>query len=180
MTIDPNTALALGFPKQKYMAIERERRWLCREVPRDQILSTAATTDLYVAGTRLRLREARPDQGPPIFKLSRKVDVDAHTRLITTIYLPENEFVALSSSLHGTVLKKRRHRLSAISGIHVVVDEFEGKLGGLILAEAEFETAEQLSAFPTPGFALREVTDDARFTGSELAMNGLPDDLPVA
>ena len=30
---DQQIADSLGFPKQKYMAIERERRWLCHELP---------------------------------------------------------------------------------------------------------------------------------------------------
>jgi len=71
--IDRKIATALGFPKQKYMAVERERRWLCRKVPRERIIQTEAITDLYVTGTRLRLREARPtDGGSPMFKFSRK------------------------------------------------------------------------------------------------------------
>ena len=37
MDIDRQTATALGFPKLKYAFVERERRWLCREVPRDRV-----------------------------------------------------------------------------------------------------------------------------------------------
>jgi len=177
MEIDRQTALDLGFPKQKYMAVERERRWLCREVPRERILQTEAITDLYVTGARLRLREARPLGGKPIFKLSRKADVDPHTRLITTIYLPESEFGVLAAGLPGMRLSKLRHRLRPVPGALMLIDEFQGDLGGLILAEAEFETQTQMTAFPMPDFALREVTDDPRFTGGHLVKNGLPTDL---
>jgi hypothetical protein len=38
--IDVRVAVALGFPKLKYFAVERERRWLCREVPRDRVIRT--------------------------------------------------------------------------------------------------------------------------------------------
>jgi CYTH domain-containing protein len=172
MDIDQQTATALGFPKTKYMAVERERRWVCREVLRDRILRTEAITDLYVAGARLRLREARPvGGGAPMLRLSRKADVDAHTRLITSIYLPEEEFTLLARLLPGTRIKKLRHRLQ---GIAMAVDEFQGELEGLIIAEAEFDTQELLLAFTAPDFALREVTADARFTGACLARNGLP------
>ena len=58
MDIDQQIATALGFPKRQYMSVERERRWLCREVPHERIVQTEAITDLYVTGTRLRLREA--------------------------------------------------------------------------------------------------------------------------
>lgn len=90
MDIDQHIAAALGFPKPQYVSVELERRWLCREVQRDRVLETEAITDLYVDGARLRLREARPvDGGTPMLRLSRKADVDVHTRLITSIYLPE-------------------------------------------------------------------------------------------
>ena len=72
--IDSKTATVLGFPKLEYVAVERERRWLCRAVPCEQVVRTEAITDLYVAGTRLRLRETRPiDGGAPMLRLSRKV-----------------------------------------------------------------------------------------------------------
>lgn len=178
MNIDHKIATALGFPKQKYMAIERERRWLCREVPYERVVQTDAITDLYVTGARLRLREARPSNGgAPIFKFSRKADVDDHTRLITTIYLPEEEFALLRASLQGLEIKKLRHKLQPLLNVPVLVDEFQGELGGLVLAEAEFESPGALAAFPMPEFAVREVTDDPRFLGGCLAKGGLPEGL---
>ncbi len=177
MAIDQQTATGLGFPKQKYMAVERERRWLCREVPRERIVRTDIITDLYVTGARLRLRELRPGNGgAPLFKLGRKADLDAQTRLITTIYLPEEEFAAVRASFQGFTIKKLRHKLQPLLGVPVSVDEFQGPLGGLVLAEAEFESAEALAAFPAPDFIAREVTDDPRFSGGQLAKNGLPED----
>ena len=52
----------------------------------------------------------------------------------------------------------------------------KGELDGLILAEAAFETPDLLTAFPMPDFAMREVTDDPRFTGGYLVKNGPPTD----
>ncbi len=175
MDIDREIATALGFPKQEYMAVERERRWLCREVPRALIRETLTVADLYVSGTRLRLREMRPqDGGPRLLKLSRKADVDASTRLITTIYLAEEEFAAFGATLSGARLGKIRHRLHAPHGVLLSIDEFQGDLLGLVLAEAEFQTAHELAVFPMPDFATREVTSDARYTGAALATHGLP------
>ena len=177
MDIDEQTAAALGFPKTKYMAVERERRWLCRAVPHERVVEREAITDLYVTGTRLRLREARPvGGGAAMLRLTRKVDVDAHTRLLTSIYLSEDEFDLLARALSGIRIKKMRHRLAPVAGIVVLVDAFEGDLQGLIMAEAEFETPEELVAFPLPDFAMREVTDDPRYTGGHLATRGMPKD----
>jgi len=174
--VDPATAAALGFPKLKYAWVERERRWLCGEIPMDRVVRAEAITDLYVTGTQLRLREARPlSGGPPMRRLGRKADVDAATRLITSIYLSEAEF-ALLADLPGAILRKTRHHLAPVEGVALSVDRFEGPLAGLILAEAEFESAEALRAFPQPDFALREVTDDPRYGGGALARDGLPKD----
>ena len=176
MDIDRQTARALGFPKPEYTSIERERRWLCREVPRELIFRTEAITDLYVTGTRLRLREARPiDGGASMLRLSRKADVDLHTRLITSIYLPEEEFAVLAA-LPGACIRKLRHRLHSPPGVAMLVDEFQGDLKGLIMAEAEFKTPDLLLAFAIPDFAVREVTDDPRFNGGNLVKYGVPKD----
>jgi CYTH domain-containing protein len=176
MEIDATVAAALGFPKLKYAWVERERRWLCCEIPMERVTDAAAITDLYVTRARLRLREARPlDGGPVMRRLTRKADVDAATRLITSIYLAEPEF-ALLAGLPGRPLRKTRHHLKPVNGVVLSVDRFEGALEGLILAEAEFETAEALAAFPTPDFAIREVTEDPRYRGGTLATEGLPRD----
>ncbi|MET0792375.1 MAG: hypothetical protein ABW061_12705 [Polyangiaceae bacterium] len=176
MDIDAPLATALGFPKAQYTAVERERRWLCRDVPRHLIRQTLLVTDVYVTGTRLRLRQMRPTDGsPPQLKLSRKADADAQTRLITTIYLPEAEFAVLEATLSGPRLRKIRHRLHTPPGVLMLsIDEFQGDLAGLVLAEAEFNTSDELSAFPSPPFASREVTHDLSYTGGSLAIYGLP------
>ena len=174
MEIDPAVAAALGFPKTKYAWVERERRWLCGKLPLDRVTEASAITDLYVTGTRLRLREARPlDGGPAMRRLTRKADVDSATRLLTSIYLAEAEFELLAA-LPGRILRKTRHHLAPVDGVVVSVDRFEGPLRGLVLAEAEFETAEALAAFPTPDFAVREVTDDPRYRGGTLVIEGVP------
>ena len=175
MDIDASIASALGFPKAQYTAVERERRWLCSTVPKQLIRQTLTITDLYVTGTRMRLREMRPvDGGPSLLRLSRKADVDPQTRLITSIYLPEEEFAVLALALSGARLTKLRHRLLAPPGVLMSVDEFQGDLAGLVLAEAEFKTLAELTSFPMPDFALSEVTDDSRYTGASLVTQGLP------
>jgi CYTH domain-containing protein len=174
LDFDQETAARLGFPKLTYAAIERERRWLCRHCPTARVLHSEAIIDLYITGTRLRLRDMRPlDGGQPLRKLTRKADVNESTRLLTSIYLSDEEF-ALLSALPGRKIQKTRHRLAPMDGVVVSVDKFDGPLDGLILAEAEFDTEAAMTAFPTPDFALREVTSDSRYTGGALAADGMP------
>ena len=175
MDIDPQTAKALCFPKPAYRVVELERRWLCRDVPRERVTRSERITDLYVTGSRLRLREARPlNGGPAQLRLSRKGDVDARTRIVTSIYLPEEEFSVLAASLPGVRLRKVRHRLQSPTGVVLSVDQFQDELHGLIMVEAEFSTAALMAGFAMPDFAFREVTDDPRYSGGHLVRHGLP------
>lgn len=177
MDFDQDVAARLGFPKLKYVFVERERRWLCREVPRDRIVQSHAIADIYVTGTRLRLREARRvGDDALMLRLTRKVDVDAHTRLLTSIYLAPEEFALIAAGLRGSQLKKLRHTLKPDAGVTMSVDEFEGELAGLILAEAEFDTVEAMRAFKAPDFVLCEVTEDNRYGGGMLTTHGRPED----
>ena len=166
MTIDQQIAAALGFPKPKYMVVEQERRWIACDVPHELVLHTEAITDLYVTGTRLRLREARrTDTGAAMLRLTRKADVDAQHRLVTSIYLAESEFAVLAVSLPGIRISKLRHRLRSPAGVSLAMDEFSGDLAGLLILEAEFETDDHMRDFAIPDFAAREVTDDPRTQG---------------
>ena len=182
MDVDRKIALALGFPKAAYTQVERERRWLSGAAPRDMVVQSELITDLYVDGTRLRLREARmlDGSGTAKLRLSRKADVDARTRLITSIYLPEAEFAVLAASLPGVRIAKRRHRLHSPPGALMSLDEFLGDLEGLVLLEAEFTSDDLMAGFVAPDFAGREVTDDPRYGGSALAAYGLPGARPSA
>jgi CYTH domain-containing protein len=173
--ITQQVAESLGFPKPHYLNIERERRWLCAQLPGQLIVRTEEITDLYVDGARLRLREARPrDGGPAMLRITRKADADPRTRLISSIYLSEEDFAVLSGVLPGVRLSKLRHRLEHPSAKAMCVDEFLGPLGGLLIAEAEFETDEALGRFSPPSFVGREITDDPRYSGHALATQGLP------
>jgi CYTH domain-containing protein len=173
--IDAARAAALGFPKLKYAVVERERRWLCDAVPDSRVLWAERITDLYVEGTRLRLREARRLDGSAVMRrLAKKADLDEGRRLITSLYLDETEF-ALFAMLPGRRLVKVRHHLAAPPGAaSLSVDRFEGALAGLILAEAEFDSDADMAAFAAPDFAVREVTADPRYNGGALAGGRLP------
>lgn len=47
-----------------------------------------------------------------------------------------------------------------------------------MLLEAEFTSDALMADFAVPNFAVREVTDDARYGGGALAANGLPGTRP--
>lgn len=169
-------AAALGFLKpEKYAAVERERRWLSHGLPDLPVIRAEAIEDIYIDNSRLRLRRATPvGGGESILRLSKKADLTPDRRLITTLYLSPAEY-ALFEGLPGRSMRKTRHYYAA-DGVTLSVDRFEGPLTGLFLAEAEFADDAAMAAFPDPAFAVREVTDDPRYTGGVLVRAGIPDE----
>jgi CYTH domain-containing protein len=152
----------------KYARYELERRFVLDGLP-DGVSEGGLIEDLYIDGTRLRLRRAQAPHAQ--YKLSQKetpAPPDFAIARITTIYLTADEY-ALLEHLPGTRLRKRRHHFERYS-----VDVFEGALEGLVLAETEFASEEEMRAHPVPAFALRDVSDDVRYTGGWLATNGIP------
>src|SRR5690242_16189772 len=82
----------------KYARVERERRYLLRELPDGLKLSDPhkQITDNYLTGTRLRLRKVRvPETNEWTLKLTQKqtpAPPDFSRTLITNIYLSPYEY----------------------------------------------------------------------------------------
>jgi CYTH domain-containing protein len=152
---------------ERYARRERERRFLLAGVPSGDIQKTAHIVDRYFLGTRLRLRqtiETTGDSSKTFYKLTQKVPTsDGAPGLISTTYLNKDEF-ALIARLPGSELRKTRY-----SNPPFGVDAFESPLGGLFLAEVEFDDDEAMQAFSPPPWIVAEVTCDTRFTGGHLA-----------
>jgi len=143
--------------------IEWERRLLLERFPEHvHSIRTRRITDNYIDGTSLRLRQQSDDGGETVFKLTQKLPTPAHGAqqgFTTTIYLSKSEF-SLLALLPAKVLRKTR-----CSVLPFGIDVFEGTLKGLVLAEAEFNSAADADALTLPPFLLHEVTVDQRFTG---------------
>ncbi len=123
-------------------------------------------TDWYIDQTRLRLRRQIDKHGKVAFKLTQKIPSlgkGAQQGFLTTMYLNEEEFLLLAE-LSARRLQKTRHSVPPFG-----IDVFEDSLTGLILAEAEFESAEQSESLILPSFIVHEISEDIRFTGGRLA-----------
>jgi len=156
----------------KYERVERERRFLLRALPPGLELTDehAQITDNYITGTRLRLRKSRwPATNEWTLKLTQKhapASPDFSRTLITSIYLNEYEYETLSV-FEANELRKNRYPYEH-EGRRYSVDVFLGPLRGLILAETDFDTDEEMDAFRLPPFAAAEVTREELFTGARL------------
>lgn len=157
---------------EKYARRELERRFLLRGLPEGLARTDEHTqiTDNYLTGTRLRLRKVRvPRANEWTLKLTQKFapdPADFSRTLVTNLYLTEYEYEVLSV-FEANELRKNRYPF-VHDGRRFAVDVFLGDLLGLVLAETEFETEEEMRAFRPPPFALREVTQDELFTGARL------------
>ena len=153
--------------ESKYARIEWERRFLLDHFPSEaSVTRIHRISDRYIEGTTLRLRQQSDGEGQVVFKLTQKVRgrmVRAQQGRITTMYLTKDEFRVLVK-LPAKVLTKTRHSVPPFG-----IDVFEGVLSGLVLAEAEFNSAAEASVLALPSFIVHEVSDDSRFTGRSLA-----------
>ncbi len=151
---------------QKYARIERERRFLLEQFPSNaHVVRARRITDRYIDGTALRLRKQSQDHGPATFKLTQKISArasGAQQGFVTSMYLTEDEFCVLAK-LPATKLSKTRYSVPPFG-----IDVFEDTLEGLLLAEAEFDSAGDADALMLPAFVYREVSADGRFTGGRL------------
>src|SRR5215471_15228216 len=68
-----------GESPHKYARMERERRFLIDQFPRDaSIVRVRHINDLYIDGTALRLREQTESGLPTVFKLTQKIPARAN------------------------------------------------------------------------------------------------------
>ena len=94
----------------KYSILEIERRWLVNpnKIGNLEQEPFRKIEDLYITGTRLRLRLVEDKYGKIIYKLGKKYG--KHSKIvepITTLYLSPSEYEALSI-LPGKKAKKEK------------------------------------------------------------------------
>src|SRR5262252_869806 len=166
---DQNTSV----PDSKYARIERERRYLLRDLPDGLTRADhhLQITDNYITGTRLRIRKVRdPQTNKWVVKFTQKFAPDPRDlsqTIITNTYLNATEAETLSV-FEANEIRKNRYYFD-LEGRRFSVDMFIGDLFGLFLAEISFETNEEMERFPTPPFAIADVTNNEFFSGGRLS-----------
>ena len=166
---DENTIV----PESKYAQVERERRYLLRDLPEGMTRADPhlQITDNYMTGSRLRLRKVRePRSNKWTVKFTQKFapnPEDLSRTIITNTYLNALEAEVLSTVFDTNEIRKNRYPFE-FEGRKFAVDMFLGDLFGLVLAEVSFETDAELDQFTKPPFALADVTRDDMFTGGRL------------
>ena len=165
---DQNTIV----PESRYARVERERRYLLRDLPDGLTRADPhlQITDNYITGTRLRIRKVRePRTNKWTVKFTQKFAPDPNDlsrTIITNTYLNALEAEVLAV-FNSNEIRKNRYKFE-FEGRTFGVDMFLGDLFGLVLSEVSFETDEELDSFSKPPFALADVTNEPLFTGGRL------------
>jgi len=150
----------------KYSAMEIERRWLV-DLSLAMDLSCASfrkIEDLYIEGSRLRLRKITECDGGCIFKLGKKYGKSSTaSEPVTTLYLTEAEHVRFSK-LPGAATLKRRYSVAGGA-----IDIYQRPRPGLAVFEIEFHDEESATSYRPPPFVTREITGESSFSGVSLA-----------
>ena len=160
-------------PDSKYAQVERERRYLLRDLPEGITRADPhlQITDNYMTGARLRLRKVRePRTNKWTVKFTQKFapnPQDLSRTIITNTYLNALEAEILSV-FNSNEIRKNRYPFE-FEGRKFGIDMFLGDLFGLVLAETSFDTDEELDNFLPPPFALADVTNEPLFSGGRLS-----------
>jgi CYTH domain-containing protein len=166
---DQNTVV----PESKYARVERERRYLLRDLPEGLTRADPhlQITDNYITGTHLRIRKVRePRTNKWTVKFTQKFAPkpdDLSRTIITNTYLNALEAETLSV-FNTNEIRKNRYYFD-FEGRRFSIDMFLGDLFGLVMAEVGFETDEELDNYRPPPFALADVTNIPLFSGGKLS-----------
>lgn len=154
----------------RYARVERDRRFLVSGDP-PGLGEPRHIEDRYLDGTTLRLRRLTVGD-ERVHKLTQKIRWSGGLLEVSTtnVYLTGEEFERFASLPAATVSKTRR--MCAFEGSTFAVDEFHGRLAGLVLAEIEVPSADREVVLPP--WVGAEVTYDERYSGGSLAWSDAP------
>jgi CYTH domain-containing protein len=150
----------------KYSAVEIERRWLVH-LPQVGPLATLLRReieDLYIAGTRMRLRKVRAESETVIFKLGKKYGKgNGLSEQVVSVYLTEEEFNVMAA-MPGAAVKKSRYTIAGGA-----LDVYQNPNSGFAVFEVEFESETAAINYTPPSFTSQEITHDTKYSGYALS-----------
>ncbi len=155
---------------------EIERKWLVSSLPvgidlknckSESILQGYYTED---DGKVIRLRQ----KGKKYYR-THKVPTDNPVKRVEyENEISEEEFLVYWAKTEARRVEKTRNYIES-EGHTIELDVFLGDNSGHIMVEVEFDTIESAELFTPPGWFGLEVTEDMRYTNSDIAKNGFPE-----
>ena len=154
------------------MATEIERKFLVEDVPGWLERCESDPIDQGYLAVVEGEREVRLRRRGEQLALTVKVGA-GEMREETEVELTPEQFAALWPLTEGARLSKRRYRVPA-DELTIEVDVYGKELEGMIVAEIEFESAQDSQAFDPPEWMGTEVTGEAGYANESLALHGPP------
>jgi adenylate cyclase len=149
------------------MPIERERKFLVRDESwRPAVTSKMQIKQGYIAITAENSVRVRKKAG--VAFLTIKAGTDPLKRLEFEYEIPVADADTLFDNVcEKRILQKIRHQVPGSDGLMWEVDEFGGRLEGLVLAEIELPG--DIEEVDLPSWVGQEVTHDTRYLNANLA-----------
>ena len=170
--------------------LEIERRWLLSGLPSNEILRAVDVelvgfTTVYVLSDpdlELRIRQRMVDRERTTYSVVTKVGSGLKRQESPRLHVDVDLF-NYYMVMGKPYLSKDHWEILLGVGRNLEINRFtQPKLEGLVFAEMEFESEKAASAFNVDDFPMwlkplivKEVTDDERYNGKNLAVHGRPD-----
>ena len=152
--------------------LEIERKFLLRNLPSKLDKSRSESIQQGYIALTSDSREVRIRRKGETRYLTVKVGRGL-TREETEIEISEYQFDQLWPTTGHAQLQKIRHYCH--HGEHLVeIDQYQGMLAPLLVAEVEFDSEAESRNFIPPDWFGEEITNDLRFSNYNLATGGLP------
>lgn len=158
--------------------LEIERKWLLdlSNIPRDfdSAEKIQRIEQAYVSfAPTIRIRMINEEQFILTVKSHGGTGSGKFSRIEYELEISAEEYRTLMQKHEGNVIRKTRYVFPAENGLKEEVDIFSGDLAGLAYLEIEFPDEASAAGYPDPEFALRDVSDDKRYTNAALARDGI-------
>ena len=99
---------------------------------------------------------------------------DLRAREEFELALDRAEFDALLHKVETRMIVKTRYMIPLPDGLTAEFDIYHDFLQGLLTVEVEFDNMAAAESFIAPSWFGREVTQDKRFTNSQMSLHGIP------
>lgn len=150
------------------MSQEIERKFLVTDLPDVSTLNAATLSQGYITApddsAEVRLRR----KGAQYFiTIKSKGDL---SRAEYEVEVSDTHFSTLWPATEGRRVEKTRYTGTLPCDTKFELDVFSGSLASLVLVEVEFDSLEAAHSFSPPSWFGADVTKDARFKNSSLAL----------
>ncbi len=149
--------------------MEIEKKYLLKDPSfcRDG-LACCHITQAYVSRDPvIRVRKSENEDGCRYILTVKGKGLTAHEEIEWE--LSKESYERLAAKREGRLIEKTRYLLPLADGHTAELDFFEGELAGLVLAEVEFKSFEDMEQFVKPSFFGKDVTRDPRYHNSVLS-----------